>query len=212
MEFVQPIREKKKIDSIKKALKSGFTVLKNTPSSDELRPIQREGNLRDYALFTLGINSGLRISDLLELKVHDVLDKKNKVVDRIALREKKTGKTKDFPLGKTTKKALDEYLASWEHKPEDHLFPSRKKCGKYDGRLTRQQAYNIINDAARAVGIKEKIGTHTMRKTFGYHAYQQGMDITRIQQLLNHSAPSVTLRYIGITQDQLDEVYLTLEL
>lgn len=186
MEFVQPIRDKKKIDDMKKFLR---------------------GNLRDHALFVLGINSGLRISDLLKLKVSDVLDGK-KVRDRITMREQKTGKAKDFPLGKTAKKALDEHLVTWEHKPEDYLFRSRK--GK--GALTRQQAYNIINDAARAVGIQEQIGTHTLRKTFGYWAYKQGVDITIIQKLLNHSAPSVTLRYIGITQDQLDEVYLALEL
>ncbi|MDD3654917.1 MAG: site-specific integrase [Desulfotomaculaceae bacterium] len=187
MEFVQPIRDKKQIDAMKKVLKVG--------------------SVRNYALFTLGINSGLRISDLLKLTVADVLDDRGKVKDRISLREKKTGKSKDFPLGKTAKKALAEHLLTWAHKPEGYLFRSKK-----GGALTRQQAYNIINAAARAVGIREKIGTHTLRKTFGYHAYQNGTDITVIQKLLNHSAPSVTLAYIGITRDQLDDVYLTLEL
>lgn len=187
MEFVQPIRDKKQIESMKKVLKAN--------------------SLRDYALFVLGINSGLRISDLLKLKIADVMDGK-KIHDRITLREQKTGKTKDFPLGKTAKRALQEYLLSRDHQPDEVLFPSRK--GQRS--LTRQQAYNIINDAAKAVGIKEQIGTHTLRKTFGYWAYKQGVDITIIQKLLNHSAPSVTLRYIGITQDQLDGVYLALEL
>lgn len=187
MEFVQPIRDKKQIDAIKKVLKAG--------------------NIRNYALFTLGINSGLRISDLLKLTVAEVIDEKGKVKDRISIREKKTGKAKDFPLGKTAKRALSEHLLTWVHKPDDYLFQSKK-----GGALTRQQAYNIINDTARAVGIQEKIGTHTLRKTFGYHAYQNGTDITRIQKLLNHSAPSVTLAYIGITQEELDDVYLTLEL
>lgn len=76
----------------------------------------------------------------------------------------------------------------------------------------RQQAYRAINGAARAVGICERIGTHTLRKTFAYHAYKQGTDITRIQKLLNHSAPSVTLAYIGITREELDNVYLSLNL
>ena len=53
---------------------------------------------------------------------------------------------------------------------------------------------------------------HTMRKTFGYHAYKKGMDITIIQKLLNHSSPSITLSYIGITRDDLDNVYLNLNL
>ena len=83
---------------------------------------------------------------------------------------------------------------------------------KNKGFLLRQQAYKIINNVAKEVGIKEKIGTHTLRKTFGYHAYNKGYDIAIIQMLFNHSSPSVTLRYIGITQDNLDDVYLSLDL
>lgn len=188
MEFVQPIKDKKKLEAIKKVLKAD--------------------SLRNYAVFILGINSGLRISDLLSLKVSDVLDEKNRLKDRVIIKEKKTGKNKEFPFGNTTKVALKEYLNSFEYASHMYLFPSKK--GGLS--LSRQQAYRIINDAARAVGIKERIGTHTLRKTFGYWAYQQGVDITRIQKLLNHSAPSVTLAYIGITQEELDNVYLTLNL
>ncbi|EPZ41144.1 tyrosine-type recombinase/integrase [Alicyclobacillus acidoterrestris] len=78
--------------------------------------------------------------------------------------------------------------------------------------LKRPQACKIINDAARAVGTKENIGTHTLRKTFGYHAYQSGVSLAVLQKLFNHSAPSVTLSYIGITQNELDGVYLNLNL
>lgn len=188
MEFVQPIRDKKQLEAMKKILKAG--------------------NIRDYALFVLGINSGLRISDLLQLTVGDVMQDNGAIRDRISLREQKTGKVKEFPLGATTIKALKEYLSTRPAKQDEVLFPSRKG----QGALTRQQAYNILNDAARAVGIQEAIGTHTLRKTFGYWAYKSGVDITRIQKLLNHSSPSVTLAYIGITQDELDNVYLTLNL
>ena len=88
MEFVQPIRSLKQIETIKKLL--------------------RQQNLRDYCLFTVGINSGLRISDLLKLIVSDVIDG-NKVKDRIRLREKKTNKFKDFPLSDNAKSAIKEY-------------------------------------------------------------------------------------------------------
>lgn len=188
MEFVQPIRDKKALDTMKKILRSN--------------------NLRDYCLFILGINSGLRISDLLTLQVSNVLDDKGKIKDRIVIREKKTNKLKDFPLGETSKKALKEYLATVDISPNTALFTSRKGCKP----ITRQQAYRILNDAARAIGIKDQIGTHSLRKTFGYHAFKAGVDITRIQKLLNHSSPSVTLAYIGITQDELDNVYLNLNL
>jgi len=180
LEFVQPIRDKKQIDNMKRYLK--------------------EKNERDYVLFVLGINSGLRISDLLPLTVEDVKEK-----ERITVREKKTGKTKDFPLSINCKKALAEYL---KDKETGYLFASRKGSKP----ISRQQAYDILNTAARAVGINDKIGTHTLRKTFGYWAYKQGISLEIIQKLLNHSAPSVTLRYLGITQDELDSVYINLNL
>lgn len=187
MEFVQPIRNLKQIETIKKLLK--------------------QQNLRDYCLFTVGINSGLRISDLLNLTVNDVIEK-GKIKDRIRLREKKTNKFKDFPLSDNAKSAIREYLKARNYKPNEPLFLSRKNKGF----LLRQQAYKIINDVAKSIGIKDKIGTHTLRKTFGYHAYNNGYDITLIQKLFNHSTPAITLRYIGITQEELDDVYLSLDL
>jgi integrase len=187
MEFVEPIRDKKQLENMKRYLK--------------------EHSLRDWVLFVLGINSGLRIGDLLKLTVEDVKGK-----DRIILREEKTGKAKDFPLSENCKRAVCEYLKV-SGITGGVLFPSRKKSGsKETGAISRQQAYDSINSAARAVGIKDAIGTHTLRKTFGYHAYKAGHDITHIQKLLNHSAPSVTLRYIGITKDELDKVYINLNL
>lgn len=189
MEYVQPIRDRKQLEAMKKVLKGS--------------------SLRDYCLFVLGINSGLRISDLLTLTVGHVVEEDGKVKDRITLREKKTNKAKDFPLSDSAKKAISDYLKTRKgYTLTDSLFASRKGGTP----LTRQHAYRIINQAARTVGIKEHVGTHTLRKTFGYHAYQSGVDITRIQKLLNHSAPSVTLAYIGITQEELDDVYLNLNL
>ena len=187
MEFVQPIRDKEKIKTIK-------FILKNR-------------SLRDYCLFVLGINSGLRISDLLKLRIADVLER-GKVKERITLREKKTNKFKDFPLSKGTRQALAEYLKTREYQINEPLFISRTNKGF----LTRQQAYLILNDVAKQVGISDKIGTHTLRKTFGYHAYNSGYNIELIQKLFNHSAPSITLRYIGITQDEMDDVYLNIDL
>ena len=191
LEFVHPIRDKKKIDTIKKILLSK--------------------NVRDYCLFTLGINSGLRISDLLNLQIKDVIDQNGKIRDRIILREKKTNKTKDFPISDVARKAITEYLKIRKFEFDEPFFLSKKQNnGKAP--LQRDQAYKIINNAAREIGITEKIGTHTLRKTFGYHAYKSGVSIEVIQKLFNHSTPSITLRYIGITQDDLDGVYLNLNL
>lgn len=182
MKYVEPIRSKQQIEAIKDYLK--------------------QRSLRDYLLFILGINSGLRISDLLSLQINEVKEQ-----NRIIIREKKTGKIKDFPLSDTCKKAINEYLESIDNQ-NNWLFKSKKG----DRPITRVQAYRIINQAARAIGIKEAIGTHTLRKTFGYWAYKSGADVTRIQKLLNHSAPSITLAYIGITKDELDDIYINLNL
>jgi len=182
MELVEPIRDKKQIQGMKKYLKGQ--------------------NIRDYLLFTLGINSGLRVSDLLKLTVEDV-----KCKERIIIREQKTGKLKDFPLSDTSKKAINEYFKEM-NLDTGALFPSRKG----QRAISRVQAYRILNDAAISIGITTAVGTHTLRKTFGYWAYQSGVDITRIQKLLNHSSPSITLSYIGITKEELDNVYISLNL
>ncbi|WP_425058411.1 Tyrosine recombinase XerD [Sporomusa carbonis] len=186
MEYVEPIRDRCKIEAMKRYLKGK--------------------NLRDYVLFTLGINSGLRISDLLQLQITDIFDQKGKVKDRLELKEQKTGKTKEFPIAPPARKALEEYISAKQ--PDHWLFPSRKSAGPLD----RRQAWRILSEAAAAVGIPGRIGTHTLRKTFGYWAFKQGVDITRIQKLLNHSSPGITLAYIGITKDELDAVYINLNL
>ena len=83
---------------------------------------------------------------------------------------------------------------------DEYLFASRKG----DGPISRVQAYRILNKAANDVGLKE-IGTHTLRKTFGYHFYRANHNVAMLQQLFNHSSPAITLRYIGITQDEIAE-------
>lgn len=83
---------------------------------------------------------------------------------------------------------------------DEYLFPSRKGHKP----ITRVQAYRILTDAARQVG-QEEIGTHTLRKTFGYHFYKKTKDVAMLQDIFNHSAPVVTKRYIGISQDEIDQ-------
>ncbi|WP_052292803.1 tyrosine-type recombinase/integrase [Aminobacterium colombiense] len=104
-------------------------------------------------LFVLGINSGLRVSDLLALKVSDVIDDRGNVRDRISMREKKTGKSKDFPIGKNARKAIQEYMENVETESELPLFQSKKG----NGAITRVQAYRILNEAARTVGIRRPL-------------------------------------------------------
>lgn len=151
-------------------------------------------NERDYLLFMFGIYTGLRISDILKFRVRDVKDK-----DAIYIREKKTGKEKRFPINEELKPIVANYIRG--KKDYEFLFKSPNFPNKA---ISRQQAYNILSDAGKAFGISA-IGTHTLRKTFGYHMYQQTHDAVTIKEILNHSDISVTLRYIGINQDNKDK-------
>ncbi|MGG3799936.1 site-specific integrase [Metabacillus fastidiosus] len=184
MQTVQPIKEKEKLEAIKKIL--------------------RASSIRNELLFVLGINTGLRISDLLSLEIGDV-----KASDKIEIREKKTKKQRTIAISRKTCRLIERYLK--EERPhaeyDEPLFLSQK-----GGPITRQHAYDILNKAARDVGIIDRIGTHSLRKTFGYFAYKKGVDLAMIQKLLNHSSQAETLRYIGITQEQMDEIVLRLDL
>ena len=170
MDLVQPIRDKKIIEQFKnELLKSGY---------------------RDYMMFVIGINTGLRISDILNLKVSDVRDKTH-----IVIIEQKTKKNKRFMINSMLKADIDKYIDNMNH--DDYLFSSRKGENKP---ISRVQAYRILNNVAKKLGIDE-IGTHTLRKTFGYWHYKQYKDVAILQDIFNHSAPSVTLLYIGINDD-----------
>lgn len=185
MNLVQPIRNKRDIERMKKAL----------------------GNPRDRLLFVFGINSSLRISDILKLTVGDVRGK-----DMLTLREQKTGKAKKFPMNQSIVAAVKTLVPS-DSPAESLLFPSRKGCPNGHVKpISRVQAYRVLNEAARRAGIDCEIGTHTLRKTFAYHAYKAGADLSVLQSVLNHSSQRETLKYIGIVQDDIDNVYIAINL
>lgn len=161
---------------------------------------------RNQLIFVLGINTGLRVSDILGLDISDV---KNK--NYVEIIEKKTGKYKRFPLNNKLKVLIKEYLklreTQYSINDEEPLFVGKKHC-----RLNRSQVYRFLNIACREVGVKINVGCHTMRKTFSYFFYKKFNDIALLQKILNHSSPSITLRYIGIDQDTIDFSYNNFEL
>ncbi|WP_069366664.1 site-specific integrase [Salisediminibacterium beveridgei] len=170
---VEPIRNKDQIESMK-------NVLKNS-------------SYRDYFLFVLGLNTGLRVGDLLPLKASDVRGKKY-----VVLIEEKTTKAKRFPLNKDIREMISDYTTGMSD--DDYLFASRMTGEP----IRRDRAYKILRQAAEIAGV-EYVGTHTMRKTFGYHFYKQYKDASMLQKIFNHSSQSITLRYIGISQEEIDE-------
>lgn len=175
MSAVEPIRDKKDISKVERILS--------------------HQSLRNRLLFTLGINSGLRVSDILALNVGDVRKKAY-----IRLIEQKTGKPKKIPINHKLRPLLD--LFTRKRNFDDPLFMTA-----YHNRLNRVAAYSIIKDACYTAGIEAHIGTHTMRKTFGYHHYKKFKDVAMLQKIFNHSSPQITLRYIGIEQDQIEASY-----
>jgi integrase len=161
-------------------------------------------NMEKYAiLFKVGCYTGLRASDLLGFTVKD-LYKKNK----IHIREQKTGKIKIFPLQKHLGRLIDNFIEKNNLKENEYIFSGRDKNKEVD----RSQVYRLIVQACAELGIEANVGTHTMRKTFGYHHYKQFNDVVTLQNIFNHTGPDVTKRYIGITQDEMDETILKLDL
>lgn len=188
MNMVSPIKDKKQLEMMKMYLK--------------------EKSKRDYLMFMIGISSALRISDILKLKVEDIWGKK-KPKEFIVLHEKKTGKYKRFPVTPNLEKAIKEYVKEYETEMGEYLFKSRKGA---NSPISRQQASLILSEAGKWVGIKDPISTHSMRKTWGYHAYKSGVSLALIMEALNHSSISMTKKYLGITQEDLDNVYMNLNL
>lgn len=168
-------------------------------SKADINRMKRSLHGRDQLLFTLGINLGLRISDLLKLRVRDVVGR-----DYLDFTEQKTGKRKRLTFNKSVKQAVR--VLAGNQPPTAYLF-ANPRTGKP---LSRVQAYRILNDAADRAGLLTKygaIGCHSLRKTFGFHAYQGGADITLLMAVFNHSSVAQTLRYIGVTADDIACVY-----
>lgn len=176
MNYVEPIRDARTVRDIADYLK--------------------EKGEKYYIMYMVGIHSGLRISDILRLKVRDVRGK-----DRIKIREKKTGKEKIFPITKELGAALAAYCEG--RKDYQYLIPSDRAMNKA---ISRQYAYVVIREAGEAFGL-DSVGTHTLRKTFGYHFYMQTKDVVLLMRIFNHSAESTTLRYIGVEQTTIDAAY-----
>ena len=164
----------------------------------KVEDILKEHNKRDLLLFIMGINCGLRISDIVKLNVKDVKDKKY-----IEIFEKKTGKFKKFPLNSKVKPMIDDFVKN--RNDDEPLFMT-----KFSNRLERVASYNILKDACKKAGLDIHVGTHTMRKTFGYHHYKKYKDVAMLQKIFNHSSPQITLRYIGIEQEEIYKSYYNL--
>ncbi|MDR2615787.1 MAG: tyrosine-type recombinase/integrase [Oscillospiraceae bacterium] len=167
------------------------------------------GEPRNHALVVMGVYTALRIGDLLKLRWREVYSfNRRRVRESICLFESKTGKQKSVALHKKVVGALSLLISHTAPiHPDAAVFASRVK-----GRaISRVQAYRIIRAASEELEI-ERISCHSLRKTFGYHAWKSGVSPAVIMEIYNHSSFNVTRRYLGVTRDDTDAVYLDLEI
>ena len=158
---------------------------------------------RDLLLFSLGINNGIRMGDLLRLKVKKVRHlKENESTDIL---EEKTGKYNILMVNKYVYKALRNYLEKFDLDDEDYLFPSRKR----KNHLLVPSVNALIKKWTKAINLNGNYGAHTLRKTFGFiHRTVHGTSWEILADRFNHSTPAVTRHYLGITKDEVKNILL----
>ncbi|MCK8828409.1 tyrosine-type recombinase/integrase [Natroniella acetigena] len=185
---VEPIRSKKKIGEIKEML------------------LQKR-KWRDYTLFVCGINFGLRIGDLLRLKIKDVVNSDREIKNSFEIIEQKTGKRNTIKINQSARKAIELLLEKTlvERKLGNYVIHNTYD---YSKSISRVQAYKLVRKWCRKVKIVEKaIGTHTLRKTWGYHAHQEGISISIIQAKYKHESVKTTHHYLGIEEKAVNAAY-----
>jgi len=179
---VEPIRSLEDIKSIKQLLVT--------------RP-------RDHLLFVIGINSGIRLGDLLRFKIHQLHGLK--VGSSIEITESKTGKQNFLVLNKVIGRALELYFQSGQFNPDDYVFESRKA-----GRpLTLCSVNRMVKAWTASINLAGNYGGRTLRKTFGYvQRVHFGVGFEILCRRYNHSNPSVTMRYIGVQPEEVEGIMM----
>ena len=192
MKFVEPIRDRKKIAQIKNLLRG-------------------QHRYRDLLLFVIGINTALRISDLLQLQLNQFVDAERRIKSRFWIKEQKRGKRHEIAINQSMKTALEEYIEAYPYRikeTENFLFFNPRTMQA----IKRGQAWKFITAICDEVGLRGNYGTHSLRKIWGYHARMQGVDLALIMYKLNHNSIAYTKRYLGITDDELQAIAQRLNL
>jgi integrase len=186
----RPVKGSKiRVDPIRK--KSDIKKVRNVISKNPLHA----------CLFTIGINTGYRISDLLQIRVSDVMDVCPG--DDISIKEKKTGKVRRVTLNETCVNDIQTLLKSKEHKDDDYLFTSQRGTV-----LKVPYVSTMVKKWCQSVGLKGNFGSHTMRKTFGFQKRMAGFSLPLLVQVFGHSSQKQTLDYLGIMEEEIKDVFM----
>lgn len=181
--------------------------------------LKSAGRYRDLMLFVVCINVGLRFSDFTRLRFGDLINEDGTFKDKVSLVEVKTKgkyegkKVRTIYLNTAVKQAISLYLSHYECSRDDYLFHSHSNNRSAYGRrpLCYRSCVRIIKNIVNEAGMDSSYNTHSLRKTFGYmymasHNFEK-QSLYTLQEIFNHSTPSMTLRYIGIDDDDIRDAY-----
>ena len=189
----EPIRNKKQLHAI-------LGYLKENSSS------RRKARLRNFVIAKTQLNTSLRISDVLPLKVSDIMHLSGNFRRYINLKEDKTGHKQRIAINDPLKETLRMYIKEMGLEYDDFLFPGQTP----NKPVTTTQIHRVFQDTALAPHI-DNFNTHSLRKTWGYYAYKETKNIALIMEVYGHTTVRQTMKYIGITQSDKDRLYNTIE-
>lgn len=179
---------------------------------------------RDNMLFIVGINFGLRVSDLRLLRFCSIINDDLTFKDKFPVLEKKTKNTRKVKKNRwitINDAVIDAVTLYLEHTDgvslSDYMFKSESNHGSnINTPIHRNSIDRILKEAVDALGIQTKVSTHTLRKTFGFHQMMMCNNDPRkllvLSKMFGHSSTAVTLEYIGITGDEIADAYRNLNL
>ena len=160
--------------------------------------LQVEGQTRDLAMFNLAIDSKLRGCDVVALKVEDVAPS-GYAIDRVTVRQRKTGQAVRFEMTEQTRQAVDDYIYAASKKPGDYLFVGRRCSGRC---MTTRQYARLVSGWIGSIGLDPKLfGTHSLRRTKPTLIYRRTGNLRAVQLLLGHTKIESTVRYLGVEVD-----------
>ena len=207
--------KKNEVRDVDKGVRYEVSAFKSKKEIERVkRYLMGKENKRDYALFVLGINVGLRTQDLVALKVGDISRSKQTIVKKAQIIERKTFKLRTIEINGVAAEALQMYLGTLNtYNPDAWLFPSRKG----DDHITVDAVRDIIKLTCKELNIKGNYGAHSLRKTFGYWVYVSNVQknplvLVTLQRMFNHSTQATTLRYIGIDSVEISNIYQSLNI
>ncbi|UZP04704.1 tyrosine-type recombinase/integrase [Clostridium botulinum] len=171
-------------------------VIKDKEDIEKIKRTLIMGDYRNYLMFIIGINTGLRITQILSLKFSDLIDSENNILSKVKFNGI------EYRINNCIKDAITIYIGKCGVENKD-MFIFKSKKG--NNPIERTQAYRILKNSCKEAKVNLNFGTHTLRKTFGYHFYKQYKDLKYLQKLFNHSSINITMEYIDLEKKD-DEV------